>query len=117
MSKNSTGKGSMNRLVLVLVAAAFSAAFSIGVYAQNRRTQLHQAHDEARAAFTAVQQGTAPRDPSVGSPPRRRLRICRRPRLLALVDSLHVGCQFDAARQPGIAVRHGGNVALLAEPA
>src|SRR5438067_11969958 len=68
MSKNSTGKGSMNRLVLVLLAA-FSAAFSIGVYAQNRGAQLDQAYEEVRTAYSALQQATARRDQRVESLP------------------------------------------------
>jgi hypothetical protein len=54
----------MNRLVLVLFAA-----FSIGVYAQNRSAQLDQAYDEARAAYIALQQATARRDQGVESLP------------------------------------------------
>ena len=58
----------MNRLVLVLLAA-FSAAFSIGVYAQSRSAQLDQAYDEVRAAYIALQQVTARRDQGVESLP------------------------------------------------
>ena len=54
----------MNRLVLVLLAA-----FSIGVYAQNRSAQLDQAYDEARAAYLALQQALARRDQGVESLP------------------------------------------------
>jgi hypothetical protein len=54
----------MNRLVLVLLAA-----FSIGVYAQNRSAQLDQAYDEARAAYLAFQQALARRDQGVESLP------------------------------------------------
>jgi len=58
----------MNRLVLVLLAA-FSAAFSIGVYAQNRGAQLDQAYEEVRTAYSALQQATARRDQGVESLP------------------------------------------------
>ncbi|TMG79703.1 MAG: hypothetical protein E6H77_04405 [Betaproteobacteria bacterium] len=58
----------MNRLVLVLLAA-FSAAFSIGVYPQNRSAQLDQAYDEVRTAYTALQQASARRDQGVESLP------------------------------------------------
>jgi hypothetical protein len=58
----------MNRLVLVLLVA-FSAAFSIGVYAQNRSAQLDQAYDEVRTAYTALQQASARRDQGVESLP------------------------------------------------
>ena len=54
----------MNRLVLVLLAA-----FSIGVYAQNRSAQLDQAYDETRAAYLALQQAMARRDQGVESLP------------------------------------------------
>ena len=54
----------MNRLVLVLLAA-----FSIGVYAQNRSAQLDQAYEEARAAYLAFQQALARRDQGVESLP------------------------------------------------
>jgi hypothetical protein len=58
----------MNRLVLVLLVAC-SAAFSIGVYAQNRSTQLDQAYDEVRASYIALQQVTARRDQGIESLP------------------------------------------------
>ena len=58
----------MNRLVLILLAA-FSAAFSTGVEAQNRSAQLDQAYDEVRAAYIALQQVTARRDQGVESLP------------------------------------------------
>ena len=58
----------MNRLVLVLLVA-FSAAFSIGVYAQNRGAQLDQAYEEVRTAYSALQQATARRDQGVESLP------------------------------------------------
>ena len=54
----------MNRLVLVLLAA-----FSIGVYAQNRSAQLDQAYDEVRSSYIALQQVTARRDQGIESLP------------------------------------------------
>src|SRR3954453_17233195 len=64
MSKNSTGKPSMNRLVLALLLAFFGS-----LSAQNRSSQLDQAYDEVRASYTALQQVMARRDQGIESLP------------------------------------------------
>src|SRR5213593_2154949 len=64
MSKNSTGKGSMKRLLgIALVTVATAVA------AQNRTAELDRAYEEARTAYTAYQQALARRDQGVESQP------------------------------------------------
>ena len=64
MSKNSTGKVFMKRLFLVALLAAATT-----VFAQNRTAELDQAYEEARSAYTALQQAIARRDQAVESLP------------------------------------------------
>src|SRR5438067_6594783 len=64
MSKNSTGKASMKRLVLALLLVA-----ATGVAAQNRSAELDKAYQEARDAYNALQQALARRDPGMESLP------------------------------------------------
>ena len=46
-----------------------------------------------------------------------RHRLRRRPRVLALVDPVHLGRQLDAARQPRLDLRHAGGLAAVAAAA
>src|SRR3954471_9892552 len=62
MSKNSTGKLPMKRLVLIPLIALATA-----VAAQNRTADLDKAVEEARAAYNAYQQALGRRDQGVES--------------------------------------------------
>src|SRR5207237_3282678 len=42
------------------------------------------------------------------------IRLCRRPRVLALVDPLHLDREFHAAREPRLALRYAGDMAIMA---
>ncbi len=64
MSKNSTGKGCVKRLVLVSLLA-----FATAVAAQNRSAELDRAYEETRSAYIALQQALARRDQGVESLP------------------------------------------------
>src|SRR5881409_3675874 len=64
MSKNSTGKGSMKRLLAIALLTVATA-----VAAQNRTADLDRAYEEARTAYTAYQQALARRDQGIESQP------------------------------------------------
>src|SRR5687768_13813239 len=66
MSKNSTGKVTMKRLLLALLLAAFS---SVLMAQANRSAELDKAVEDARAAYLALQEAEKRRDAGVGSQP------------------------------------------------
>src|SRR6267142_2491770 len=64
MSKNSTGKVSVKRLLFLSLLV-----FATAAGAQNRSAELDRAYEETRSAYLALQQATARRDQGVESLP------------------------------------------------